>query len=187
MSTSLKFVAPSAIALLSTALLCSLSSTALSQTGTGSVPQLPSVTVDAPKQVTRPQRQVERPQRPARVTSTARSANTGASGQTSAQTPSYAPGSVMGQIQKLEKQASSCNGGCETSFKKGNEPWVGCSQSGGYFSTFSPTCTDTLTYASYDDCWNKKTFLGWDRNRTWWYCTSLSAGKKFKVAAVRSR
>ncbi len=187
MTPSSSFLAPSAIALVTTALLCSLSGTAMSQTGTGSVPQLPSVTVDAPKQIARPQRQVAAPERTARTTNTVRAANRGASGQTSARTPTYAPGSVMGQIQKLEKEASSCNGGCETSFKKGNAPWVGCSELGGYYSTFSPTCRDTLTYASYDDCWNKKTFLGWDRNRTWWFCTSMAAGNKFKVAAVRSR
>jgi hypothetical protein len=91
----------------------------------------------------------------------------------------------MGQIAKLEKTASSCNGGCETSFKKGNAPWVGCSESGGYFSTFSPTCRDTLTYTSYQNCWDTKTFLGWDRNRTWWFCTSMAAGGKFQVAELK--
>jgi hypothetical protein len=180
-------VAPSAIAILSTALLCSLNSTATSQTTT--TPQLPSVTVEAPKQVARPHRPVERPQRPARVANTVRAANPGASRQTSptAQTPSYAPDSVMGKIAKLEKAATSCNGGCATSFKSGNAPWVGCSESGGYFSTFSPTCTDTLTYKSYIDCKDTKEFLGWDRNRAWWYCTSLAAGKKFQVAEVKRR
>src|SRR4029079_13241850 len=111
MTSLSSFVAPSAIALLSTALLCNLSGTAMSQPTPASAAQLPSITVDAPKQVARPQRSVVTPQRPARATSTVRSVNTGASRPASAtaQTPSYASGSVMGQIQKLEKSASSCN------------------------------------------------------------------------------
>jgi len=178
MRLSSSFVAPSAVAILSTALLCSLSGTAMSQTATGSAPQLPSVTVEAPKQVARP---VVSPQRPARV------ANTVAARRTSltAQTPSAEPNSVLGKIAKLEKASSSCNGGCATSFKRGNAPWVGCSEAGGYFSTFSPTCTDTLTYKTYVECMDTKVFLGLDRNRAWWYCTSLSAGGKFQVAELR--
>jgi hypothetical protein len=91
----------------------------------------------------------------------------------------------LGRIAKLERAASSCNGGCETSLKTANAPWVGCSMSGGFSSTFSATFTDTLTYKSYEDCKETKTFLGWDRNRAWWYCTSLSAGGKFKVADLK--
>ena len=48
--------------------------------------------------------------------------------------------------------------------------WVGCSESGGYFSAFSATCRDTLTYKSYAECKETKVFLGWDNNRAWWYC-----------------
>ena len=44
-------VAPSVIAILSTALLSSLSGTAMSQTATGSGTQLPNITVEAPRQV----------------------------------------------------------------------------------------------------------------------------------------
>src|ERR1700752_771223 len=54
MSSSL--VAPSAVVVLSTALLCGPSGTAMSQT------QLPSVTIEAPKQVARPNRPVATPQ-----------------------------------------------------------------------------------------------------------------------------
>jgi hypothetical protein len=183
MRSSSSFVAPSAIAILSTALLCSLSGTAMSQTATGSATQLPSVTVEAQKQVVRPQR-------------SARVANTVASRRTSstAQTPSAAPDSVLGRIAKLEKAASSCNGGCETSFKSGNEPWVGCSEAAGLFHTFSPTCRDTLTYKTYVECKETKVFLGLDRNKAWWFCTSLLAGgklagelagAKYKVAELK--
>ena len=93
----------------------------------------------------------------------------------------------MAKLAALERAASSCNGGCETSFKTGNAPWVGCSESAGYNSVFSATCRDTLTYKDYADCKDTKMFLGWDRNRAWWYCTSLLAGGKFKVAEVKRR
>src|SRR5262249_15405773 len=190
MRSSSSIAAPSAFAILSTALLCSLSDTALSQTATHSATQLPSVNIEAPKQVARPHRAAERPQRPARAANTVAARPTSPTTQTSsaaatAQKPTPAPNSVLGKIATLEKAASSCNGGCATSFKSGNAPWVGCSESGGYFSTFSPTCTDTLTYKSYLDCKETKEFLGWDRNRAWWYCTSLAAGRKFQVAELK--
>ena len=179
MRLSSSFVASSAVAVVSTILLCG---PAMSQTATGSGASLPSITVDAPKQVARP----HRPERVAsrRTSSTARTPT--------AQTSSASPeaivegsGSTLGKLARLEKLSSSCNGGCETSFKSGNAPWVGCSESGGDISTFSATCRDTLTYASYRGCMDVKMFTGWDRNRAWWYCTSLHAGGKFKVAELK--
>jgi hypothetical protein len=179
MRLSSSFVAPSAVAIVSTILLCG---PATSQTATGSAASLPSITVVAPKQVARPHR-------PGRVVSrrTSSIART-ATAQTSSASPEAiieGPGSALGKLARLEKLSSSCNGGCETSFKTGNAPWVGCSESAGYFSTFSATCRDTLTYASYRGCMDTKMFTGWDRNRAWWYCTSLSAGNKFKVAELK--
>ena len=162
------FVVPSAIAILSTALLCGLSGAAVSQTATGAATSLPSITVVAPKQVARP------PQRPAQAATVAsrRTSST-------AQTPSAAPDSVQGKLAALEKASSSCNGGCETSFKSGNAPWVGCSEAAGVFSTFSPTCRDTLTYKTYVECKETKKFLGLDEHKAWWICTSMLAGRKF--------
>ena len=93
----------------------------------------------------------------------------------------------MGKLARLESISSNCNGGCQTSGKTGKEAWIGCSESAGYFSTFSATCTDTLTHSSYVGCMSTKVFTGWDRNRAWWYCTSLSAGGKFKVAELKRR
>jgi len=176
------FVAPSAIAILSTALLCSLSDTAMSQTATGSAAPLPSITVVAPKQVARPHR-------PERVASrpTSSTAHT-PTAQTSSASPEAiiaGPGSTLGKLAKLEKASSSCNGGCETSFKSGDAPWVGCSEAAGLFHTFSATCRDTLTYASYVGCMDTKRFLGLDRNKAWWFCSSLQAGGKFKVAELK--
>jgi hypothetical protein len=182
MSSSSSIVARSAIAILSTALVCGLSGTALSQTATGSGASLPSITVVAP-------RQVARPHRPERVASrrTSSTAHT-PTAQTSSARPEAiiaGPDSTLGKLGKLEKISSSCNGGCETSFKSGNAPWVGCSESAGYTSVFSATCRDTLTYASYVGCMDVKMFTGWERNRAWWYCNSLQAGNKFKVAELK--
>jgi hypothetical protein len=177
MRLSSRLVAPSAIAVLSTVLLCG---PAAPQTATDSAAPLPTITVDAPKQAARPQ-QVATPHSPKQV------ANTGASRRTSStvQTGSAAPDSVLGKLAKLEKASSSCNGGCETSFKSGNAPWVGCSFSGGWWSTFSSTCTDTLTYKSYADCMDTKVFLGWEKYKARWYCNSLAAGGKFQVAELK--
>src|SRR5215470_4862109 len=60
MRSSSSLFALSAIAILSTALLCGLSSTAVSQTATGSATPLPSITVEAPKQTARPPLREER-------------------------------------------------------------------------------------------------------------------------------
>src|SRR5437879_11254440 len=97
MSSSL--VAPSALAVLSTVL---LSGTAASQTATGPTNPLPSITVQAPKQVARPHRPepVVRPQRQAPpVANTVAARPTSPAPQTpptTAQKP--APGSAMTRI-----------------------------------------------------------------------------------------
>jgi hypothetical protein len=167
MRSSSGFVVPSAIAILSIALLCSLGGTAMSQTETGPTP-LPSITVVAPKQVARPRQAA----RPSHATVAARP---------TAQTPGSIlakPGSALAKIAELEKLASSCNGGCETSFRSGNAPWVGCSEAGN-FGHFSITCKDTLTHVSYLECKDVVVFLGLDRNRAWWFCSSLQASGRF--------
>jgi hypothetical protein len=170
MRSSSSFVAPSAIAILSTALLCSLSGTAMSQPETGVAAPLPSITVVAPKQVAR---QVARPThaavayRPTAAT---------------AQTPPK--GSVLARIAEFEKAASSCNGGCETSYKTGNAPWVGCSETGPEVTNFSGTCRDTLSYKTYLECKETKMFLGADQKKAWWLCTSLLIGGKLSGEKV---
>jgi len=181
MRLSSNFVAPSAIAVVSTILLCG---PAMSQTATGPASSLPSVAVDAPKQVARPYAPKQR-------------ANTGgyrqrlSTGPSTAQTPSAEPNSVQGRIAKLEREASSCNGGCQTSFKTANAPWVGCSFGAGETAGVGPyslTCTDTLTYKSYLDCTSTKVFLSWSPREARWHCTSLLAGGKLtqeKVAQLK--
>ena len=180
MSSSL--VARSAIAILSTALLSSLSGTAMSQTATGSGTPLPNITVEAPRQAARPQRpEVTPSQGSGRVAR--RAGRTLRSTGTANGTPSAARGPVMAKLARLEREASSCNDGCESSFKRGKDPWVGCSESAGYFSVFSATCKDTLTHRDYGQCLETKMFLGWDRQRSWWYCNGMLAGGKFRVTA----
>ena len=92
-------------------------------------------------------------------------------------------GSCHGEACRLEREASSCNDGCELSFRRGKDPWVGCSELAGYYSVFSATCKDTLTHTDYVQCTETKMFLGWDRQRSWWYCTGMLAGGKFRVTA----
>src|SRR5258707_2136835 len=174
-------VAPSVIAILSTALLSSLSGTAMSQTAKASAASLPSITVVAPKQVARPNRPVATPQGSGRVAH--RAGRTSRSTQTATGTPSAARGPVMAKLARLEREASRCNDGCESSFKRGKDPWVGCSESAGYYSVFSATCKDTLTHRDYAQCVETKMFLGWDRQRSWWYCIGMLAGGKFRVTA----
>ena len=181
MRLSSGFVAPSVIAILSTALLSSLSGTAMSQTATGSGTPLPNVTVEAPRQVARPQRPEVTPQGSGRVAH--RAGRTSRSTQTANGTPSTARGPVMAKLARLEREASSCNDGCESSFRHGKDPWVGCSESAGYYSVFSATCKDTLTHRDYVQCVETKMFLGLDRQRSWWYCTGMLAGGKFRVTA----
>ncbi|SHL03721.1 hypothetical protein SAMN05444159_4833 [Bradyrhizobium lablabi] len=64
----------------------------------------------------------------------------------------------------------SCAGGCASSFRSGNAPWVGCSVSGG---TFSPTCRNVGNYKTYIECKEAGFNTGWRDNENAWYCTSL--------------
>jgi hypothetical protein len=93
----------------------------------------------------------------------------------------------MGRIASLEARASSCNGGCATSFRSGKEPWIGCSESGGQldYGPFSPTCRDTITHSSYQNCVETKVFLAENRNKAHWLCSSLQAGNRFQVAELK--
>jgi hypothetical protein len=181
MSSSL--VAPSAVAVLSTALLWCLTGAARSQTTPNST--LPGITVEAPRPAARPQRVEVTSRGSGRVAR--RAGRTSRATPTATGTPSAgasAPrGPIMAKLARLEREASSCNDGCESSFRRGKDPWVGCSESAGYFSVFSATCKDTLTHRDYGQCVETKMFLGWDRQRSWWYCTGMLAGGKFRVTA----
>jgi hypothetical protein len=172
------FVAPSAVAMLSTALLCALGGAAVSQTA-GSPASLPSVTVVAPKQVATP------PHRRKQAADTGAGRRTAPATQTPAQTPTRtrppAPGSVMAKLAELERTSSNCTDGCQSSFKYGNQPWNGCSTTG---DIFSATCRNVRNFKTYSECREYGLLTGWHPNAVWWYCTSLLAGK-YKVAELR--
>src|SRR3954452_10213141 len=153
MRLSSRSVAPALIAILSTAL---LGGTAISQTATGSGTQLPKITVEAPRQAARPQRPEVTSQGSSRVA--LRAGRTSRPTQTATGTPSVVRGPVMAKLARLEREASSCNDGCESSFPRGKDPWVGCSESVGYYSVFSATCKDTLTHRDYAQCVETKLF-----------------------------
>jgi hypothetical protein len=186
MRLSSGFVAPSAVAILSTALLCALGGTAVSQTA-GSSNSLPSIAVVAPKRVARPPHKPEQAANTGAVRRTAPA--TPMPAQTATRTPPPAPGSVMAKLAALEKTSSSCTDGCQTSFKYGNQPWNGCSTTGGEFN-FSATCRNVRNYKTYYECRDTGLFLGWRNNDVWWYCSSLLAGgklagEKYQVADLK--
>jgi hypothetical protein len=180
-----RFVAPSSVAILSTVLLCGLSGTAVSQTATGSASQLPSITVQAPKQAARP----HRPQPVANPVASRRRSPAAETRSASAGAILERPGSVMSKIAALEKISDNCNDGCQTSFKYRNQPWNGCSTSAGVFDV-SPTCRNVHNYKTYTECRQTRLFLGADHRGAWWYCSSLHAagklaGEKLQVAEVK--
>lgn len=173
------YFAPSAVAILSTALLLGLGGTAMSQPTAG--PQLPSVTVDAPRQLARPQRPVVTPQRPPRVTNTVAPSRTTTATAIRSTSPAAilaGPGTTMQKFAAFERISNNCNDGCQTSFKYKNQPWNGCSVSGGVPPPFSPTCRNVHNYKTYAECSDTGAFLSGDRRGSWWYCSSLLAGGK---------
>jgi hypothetical protein len=175
MRLSSGFIAPLAVVVLSTSL---LSGTAVSQTATGSS-TIPTVTVDAPKQLARPHR-------PGQAASNGASRRIIRAAQESAQVPapkpSAAPNSTLARLAEIERTSSNCTDGCQTSFKYGNQPWNGCSTTG---DLFSPTCRNVRNFKTYEECTEHGLFIGWSRSAVWWYCSSLAAGNKFKVAELK--
>ncbi|WP_035659226.1 hypothetical protein [Bradyrhizobium sp. STM 3809] len=182
MRLPLSIVASSAAVVLASVV---LSGPAVSQISPGPATAIPDVTVDVPKQAAKP----SRANQAANIGVGRRAARTSSAPVATAQTQPSAPaaptGSVEERLARIEMKSSSCAGGCETSFKSGNAPWVGCAQSGQEPSHFDTTCTDTLIFKDYADCTDTKAFLGLDRNKIWLHCTSLLAGGKFKVAELK--
>ena len=153
-------VARSAVAIPSIVLLmCGLSGTAESQP-TPADTRLPSVTVEAPKQVSRP----HRPAHHAAV----RSPRVVASLPTPAP---VAPNSDAAKLAKLAATTNNCVGGCQSSFKTGNQPWVGCSATGGVYSA---TCRNVGNNKSYDECKEAGRVTGWRSGETSAYCSSVA-------------
>jgi hypothetical protein len=178
MRMSSNIVAPSTVALMSAILLCGLTGTAMSQTAASST--LPDVTVAAPKQVARSHHG------PVRTANTGVGYRRAPGVRTTTQTGAgtSAPGSVMARLKELERTSSNCNDGCQTSFKYGNQPWNGCSASGGNFQ-FSTTCRNVRNFKTYVECTENGVFLAWRTHEVWWYCSSLLAGGKLAGEKVQ--
>jgi hypothetical protein len=168
MRLSLRFVAPSAVAILSTELLCGLSGTAVSQTA------LPSVTVIAPKQSARPHR-------PVRVANTTTARRTLPATQTHAQTPSAPPNSTLARLAEIERTSSNCTDACQTSLRHSNSPGMDAP----HLATPSRPRANVRNFQTYFECREHGLFLGWRHNDVWWYCSSLAAGQKFRVADLK--
>jgi hypothetical protein len=155
MRLSSLFVASLPVSTLSIALLlCGLSGTAMSRTATpsgGATTSLPDVVVEAPKQVARPQKQ-----------------RTAARSTVSPQT---SPPSTMSPAATLPNATGSCAGGCATSFRSGNAPWVGCSGSG--WPVLSSTCRNVGNWKTYAACMEDGLKVGWKGTESTWYCSSL--------------
>ena len=156
-----RIVTRSAVALPSIALLlCCLSGTAMSQP-TPTETQLPGVTVEAPQQMTRPHKPAHR----AAVRSTASRTSPIAS------TIPDTPMSETAKLAKLARETGSCAGGCQSSFKTAEKPWVGCNVSGGVYSA---TCRNVGNYKSYDECKEAGRVTGWRSGETSAYCSSVA-------------
>jgi hypothetical protein len=160
MRVSSRFVTSLAVALSSIGLLlCGLSGSEAATTPEGATPSLPAVVVQAPKQSVRPQKRA--PRAIARSTVSPRTSPTPAA-------PSTPP--ISAELARLASVTGSCVGGCATSFRSGNMPWVGCSVSGGVYSA---TCRNTRNYKTYSECKEGGLTLGWRNNEAAWGCTSL--------------
>lgn len=161
MTLSSRFVARPAVVVPSMALLlCCLSSTAMSQPTPTEI-QLPGVTVDAPRQAARLHRPAHHVAARSAVSRTSQPAATAA----------VVPMSDAAKLAKLERETSSCAGGCQSSFRTGNQPWVGCNATGG---VYSPTCRNVGNYKSYDECKEAGRITGWRSGETSAYCSSVA-------------
>ncbi|MHC2622815.1 hypothetical protein ACVIW2_004847 [Bradyrhizobium huanghuaihaiense] len=161
MTLSSRFIAGPALAVSSIGLLlCALGGTAMSQP-TPADTQIPGVTVDAPKHAVRPHR-------PAHAVTARRSAFRTSS---VISTASAAPMSDAVKLAKLERETGSCVGGCQSSFKTADKPWVGCNASGGVYSA---TCRNVGNYKSYDECKEAGRVTGWRSGETSAYCSSVA-------------
>jgi hypothetical protein len=145
-------------------ILCGLSGTAMSQTASPSgSATLPDIVVDAPKHVARSHKPTQH--------TVARSTVSHPTSLT-AQAPSGAEESVTAKLAKLERNTGSCAGGCQSSFRSGNEPWHGCN--GSSWPALSPTCRNVGNYKTYNECREAGLLTGWRVNEVPWYCSSLA-------------
>ena len=147
--------------------------TAMAATDPSGSGSLPSITVQAPKQVVRPQRPTQR----AVTRSTGRRHAVSRGTSLTAATPSGGHGqeSVLARLHRIERETHSCDDGCQSSFPKGNRPWVGCSASAWPMS--SAGCRNPRHFTSYVQCTEHNYFLAWKPMEVWWYCSNLALNK----------
>jgi hypothetical protein len=140
----------------SVAVVCGLRP-AMSQTDAAST--LPDVVIGAPKHVAKP--------RPVVHSTMSHQASPTAS------TPSATPTSpAERELAKLPNVITgSCADGCQTSFRSGDRPWVGCSWSSGMLSG---TCRNEGHYKDYNACTTAALAIGWRSIEVSWYCSSLA-------------
>ena len=67
--------------------------------------------------------------------------------------------------------AGGCVGGCPSSFRSGNAPWIGCSGSG--WPALSSTCRNVGNWKTYTACMEDGLKVGWKGSENTWYCSSL--------------
>ena len=168
------------VAILSTALLCGLGGAAMSQTATGSGTQLPNVTARSAE-------------------ASGKAATTGGnvtwvrSGRTPRPehrdplqvangTPSYARGSVMYKLAKLERGRTSATMVANPASDTARTPGLDAADRRGTLSFLSNLQRHTHPQGLRAMRGNQM-FLGWDRQRSWWYCTGMLNGGKFRVTA----
>lgn len=140
----------------------------LSQTATpsfGATTSLPDVVVEAPKQVVRPEKA-----KPRAVSGTVSSSTVSS---VTSPTPLKPSGSRSERdLARLPNAITgSCVGGCQTSFRAADRPWVGCSWSSG---TLSGTCRNEGHYKDYNACTTAALAIGWRGVEVSWYCSSLA-------------
>jgi hypothetical protein len=147
-------------------LMCGPGGTAIAQTAPSSantLHSLPSVSVEAPKPVSRHQHLRYRAAAGGTVSHRTSPA---------IQTSSAEPTSITAKLAKLASATGSCVGGCVTSFRSGDAPWHGCSVSS--WPAVSPTCRNTGNFKTYAECSEAGMLLGWQSRELTWYCSSLA-------------
>jgi len=171
MRLSSRFFSGLAVAVSSfSALTFGLSGAAMAATDPSGSSSLPSITVQAPKQVVRPQRPTQR----AVVRGTVRRTASHGTAPTTTTQPG-GEGSVLERLHRIERETHSCDGGCATSFPSHGKPWIGCSVSG--WPMYSGTCRNGRKYKNYVQCTEEGYFLAWKPMEVHWYCTSLAFNK----------
>jgi hypothetical protein len=171
MRLSSRFLSSLAVAVSSFAVLTfGLNTAAMAATDPSGSSPLPSITVQAPKPLVRPHRTAPRAvARPAARRTLSRETAPAATTQPGGE------GTVLERLHRLERTSSNCNDGCESSFPKGNRPWVGCSVSA--LPMPSAGCRNPRHFTSYVQCTDHVVFLAWQRREAWWYCSNLALNK----------